>query len=166
MDEEDLFNDVTNEVTGTGYTAGGAALGSKTLANTNNVVKFDAAALTAVQEIARIEREQSAFGNLTPQDALAVRRALVPVISLGLTATDALLAWEPGKPVPVEMLQLSTELGNLLTTAALHIKNDTAKLAIVIAIAAAQQAWQVAILTMQNGQEPEPTPALVGGATP
>ena len=127
------------------------------------LVKFDAAALTAVQEIARIEREQSAFGNLTPQDALAVRKALVPVISLGLTATDALLAWEPGQPVPVEMLQLSTELGNLLTTAALHIKNDTAKLALVIAIAAAQQAWQVAILTMQGGQEPELTPALVGG---
>jgi hypothetical protein len=127
------------------------------------LVKFDAAALTAVQEIARIEREQSALGNLAPADALAVRKALAPVISLGLTATDALLAWEPGQPVPPEMLKLSTELGALLTTAALRIKNDTAKLAIVIAIAAAQQAWQVAILTMQGGQAPELTPALVGG---
>jgi len=34
--------DVTNEVTGTGYTAGGATLASKTLTNTLNVVKFDA----------------------------------------------------------------------------------------------------------------------------
>ena len=127
------------------------------------LVKFDATALTAVQEIARIEREQSALGTLTPQDALAVRKALAPVISLGLTATDALLAWTPGEPVPPEMLTLSTELGRLLTTAALHIKNDTAKLAIVIAIAAAQQAWQVAIVTMQGGQAPEMTPALVGG---
>jgi len=128
------------------------------------LVKFDAAALTAVQEIARIEKEQSALGNLPPQDALAVRKALVPVIHLGQTATAALLAWEPGQPVPPEMLTLSTELGNLLTSVALHIKNDTAKLAIVIAIAAAQQAWQVAILTMQGGQDPDLTPALVGGA--
>jgi hypothetical protein len=43
QDDHDFFNDVTNEVTGTGYTAGGATLGSKTLANTNNVCKFDAA---------------------------------------------------------------------------------------------------------------------------
>lgn len=34
--------DVTNEVTGAGYTAGGAALATKTLANTLNVIKFDA----------------------------------------------------------------------------------------------------------------------------
>jgi len=34
--------DVTNEVTGTNYTAGGAALATKTLTNTLNVVKFDA----------------------------------------------------------------------------------------------------------------------------
>jgi hypothetical protein len=129
------------------------------------LVKFDAASLTAVQEIARIEKEQSALGYLAPADALVVRKALAPVISLGQTATDALVAWEPGRPVPLEMLKLSTELGNLLTTAALHIKNDTAKLAIVIAIAAAQQAWQVAILTMQGGQAPELTPALVGGTT-
>jgi hypothetical protein len=128
------------------------------------LVKFDAAALTAVQEIARIEKEQSAAGTLTPQEALAVRKALVPVISLGQTATAALIAWEPGQPVPPEMLQLSTELGKLLTTAALHIKNDTAKLAVIVAIAAAQQAWQVAILTMQGGQEPDLTPALIGAS--
>ena len=38
-------SDVTNEVTGTGYTAGGATLGSKTLDYTagTNVIKFDAA---------------------------------------------------------------------------------------------------------------------------
>jgi len=34
--------DVTNEVVGDGYTAGGAALAGKSLANTLNVVKFDA----------------------------------------------------------------------------------------------------------------------------
>lgn len=129
------------------------------------LIKFDAAALTAVQEIARIEREQSAAGNLTPQEALAVRKALVPVIALGQSATDALIAWQPGQPVPPDMLKLSTELGALLTSAALHIKNDTAKLAVLVAIAAAQQAWQVAIVVMEGGQAPELTPALVGATT-
>jgi hypothetical protein len=44
QDTHDFFDDVTNEVAnGNGYTSGGATLGSKTLANTNNVVKFDAA---------------------------------------------------------------------------------------------------------------------------
>lgn len=43
QDTHDFFDDVTNEITGTGYTAGGATLGTKTLASTNNVVKFDAA---------------------------------------------------------------------------------------------------------------------------
>ena len=32
--------DVTNEVSGTGYSSGGATLSTKALANTNNVVKF------------------------------------------------------------------------------------------------------------------------------
>ena len=34
--------DVDNEVSGTGYTAGGATLANKSLSNTNNVVAFDA----------------------------------------------------------------------------------------------------------------------------
>ncbi len=38
--------DVTNEVTGAGYTAGGQALASKTISNTNNVVTLDAADVT------------------------------------------------------------------------------------------------------------------------
>ena len=45
QDTHDYFNDVTNEVTGTGYTAGGDTLGSKTqtyTAGTNKWV-FDAA---------------------------------------------------------------------------------------------------------------------------
>jgi hypothetical protein len=45
QDTHDYFNDITNEVTGTGYTAGGATLGSKTEAYTagTNTYTFDAA---------------------------------------------------------------------------------------------------------------------------
>jgi hypothetical protein len=45
MDTHDFFNDVTNEITGTGYTAGGATLASKTVTydSTDNEGVFDAA---------------------------------------------------------------------------------------------------------------------------
>lgn len=43
QDTDDFFNDVTNEVTGTNYTAGGATLASQTLTRSTNTVTFDAA---------------------------------------------------------------------------------------------------------------------------
>lgn len=44
QDVHDFFNDVTNEVSGTGYTAGGASLANKTVTadNTDNEGVFDA----------------------------------------------------------------------------------------------------------------------------
>lgn len=44
-DLHDFFDDITNEVVGTGYTAGGETLASKTLTqdNTNDQATFDAA---------------------------------------------------------------------------------------------------------------------------
>ncbi|HEX8609330.1 MAG TPA: hypothetical protein VF679_11875 [Pedobacter sp.] len=44
QDAHDFFDDVTNEVTGTGYTAGGATLANKTVTadNTDNEGVFDA----------------------------------------------------------------------------------------------------------------------------
>lgn len=43
QDAHDFFNDITNEVTGTGYTAGGATLGSPSFSYTgaSNVWAFD-----------------------------------------------------------------------------------------------------------------------------
>lgn len=48
QDTHDYFNDVTNEVTGTGYTAGGNTLASKTITydDANNVIVLDAADTT------------------------------------------------------------------------------------------------------------------------
>jgi hypothetical protein len=45
FDAHDFFDDVTNEITGTGYTAGGATLGSQTITldTTNDRLVFDAA---------------------------------------------------------------------------------------------------------------------------
>ena len=48
QDNHDYFNDVTNEVTGTGYTAGGATLASKTstYSGGSNTLALDAADVT------------------------------------------------------------------------------------------------------------------------
>ncbi|HKQ24107.1 MAG TPA: hypothetical protein VJT81_06660 [Burkholderiales bacterium] len=43
QDTHDFFDDATNEVTGTNYTAGGATLGSVTLTRSTTTVTFDAA---------------------------------------------------------------------------------------------------------------------------
>jgi len=43
QDTHDYFDDITNEVTGTGYTAGGATLGTKTNTVSAKVTTFDAA---------------------------------------------------------------------------------------------------------------------------
>lgn len=43
QDTHDFFDDLTNEVTGTNYTAGGATLGSVTLTRSTTTVTFDAA---------------------------------------------------------------------------------------------------------------------------
>jgi len=42
----DFFNDITNEVTGTNYTAGGAEITSKTLTESSGTVTFDGADVT------------------------------------------------------------------------------------------------------------------------
>lgn len=44
QDTDEFFSDATNQITGTGYTAGGATLANKTLGYTagTNVIKFDA----------------------------------------------------------------------------------------------------------------------------
>ena len=49
QDTNAFFSDVTNEVTGTNYTAGGAAIGSKTLTRSTTTVTFDGADVTWLQ---------------------------------------------------------------------------------------------------------------------
>jgi hypothetical protein len=46
QETHDYFDDITNEVSGTGYTAGGATLASKTNTETTRVTTFDAADTT------------------------------------------------------------------------------------------------------------------------
>lgn len=74
QDTHDYFNDVTNEVSATGYTAGGATLANKANSNTNNVVSFDADDVT--------------WSNST----ITARRA-VYYDSTGTSSTSALLWW-------------------------------------------------------------------------
>ena len=79
------------------------------------LVKFDAAALTAVQTIAGVEKQLSALGKLTSAQSLQIRLELAPVIDAGVLATQALLVWQPGQVTPSALLDLSVRLSALLT---------------------------------------------------
>jgi hypothetical protein len=75
---DDFFNDVTNEVTGTNYTAGGATLASKTLNLSAGVVTFDAADVTI---------SQSGAG-------FSTGRVIVLYKSTGTASTSPLIAFD------------------------------------------------------------------------
>lgn len=49
QDTHDFFDDLTNEVTGTNYTAGGAAIASQTVTRSTNTVTFDGADIVWTQ---------------------------------------------------------------------------------------------------------------------
>lgn len=74
----DFFDDITNEVTGTNYTAGGAALASKTLNLASGTVTFDAADQTILQNA----------GGFTTG-----RRLIMYVDTAGAASTDPLIAF-------------------------------------------------------------------------
>ena len=77
QDAHDFFNDVTNEVTGTGYTAGGATLGSPTFSYTgaSNTFAFDGADVS------------------WPTSTITARYAIVYDSTPGTAATNPLIGY-------------------------------------------------------------------------
>jgi hypothetical protein len=78
QDTHDFFDDTTNEVVGTGYVAGGAALGSKTLTYTGatNKIKLDAADTTWATS------------------TITARTAVVRCAQTGVSSTEPLIGYE------------------------------------------------------------------------
>lgn len=76
QDDDEDFADVDNEVSGTGYTAGGATLGSQTVTkdNTDNEGVFDGA-------------------DVTWSSSTITARAAIPYKSTGTPANDLLIAY-------------------------------------------------------------------------
>jgi hypothetical protein len=77
QDTHHFFSDVTNEITGTGYTAGGATLGSKTST-------YD----TATDQI-RLDAADTSWASST----LTARRAVVWNDTAGASTTDPVMGW-------------------------------------------------------------------------
>lgn len=71
----DFFNDVTNEVAGTGYSAGGVTLSSRTLAIVSSTLQFDAA--------------DPSWTTAT----FTARRAVVWFDTAGASSADPLFGW-------------------------------------------------------------------------
>lgn len=96
QDAHDYFNDVTNEVTGTGYTAGGATLASKTVTYTagTNTQAFDAADVTWAA--ATITARYAVIYDATP--GTAATNPLIGYVDFGAdvssTAGDFTITWD------------------------------------------------------------------------
>lgn len=116
-------------------------------------VKFDVGCLTAVQAIALVEKDLSSLNLLTPAQALAVRKAMTPVIDLGAKATDALIAWKPGDTTPAVLLELSIKLTDLTNTIVGMLPDGDAKAKLLTAVTLAQSAWAsiMQALALQGG---------------
>lgn len=109
------------------------------------MVKFDAGCLTAVQTVALVEKDLSILGLLTPTQSLAIRKALSPVIEIGIKATDALMAWKPGHATPTALLELSIKLTDLTNTVIATLPDGEAKSKLLSAMSLAQTAWSAVI---------------------
>jgi hypothetical protein len=77
QDTHDFFDDVTNEVIGTGYTAGGATLGTKTST-------YD----TATDQI-RLDAADTTW----PSSTITARRAVIWNDTAGAASTDPVMGW-------------------------------------------------------------------------
>lgn len=89
----DYFNDITNEVTGTGYTAGGATLGTKTVTQSTTTYTFDAA--DTVWTTATVTARYAIVYDATP--GTAATNPLIGYIDFGAdvtaTAGDFTIVW-------------------------------------------------------------------------
>jgi|SRR6478609_1111764 len=89
----DYFNDITNEVTGTGYTAGGATLGSKTVTQSTTTHTFDAA--DTVWTTSTITARYAIIYDATP--GTAATNPLIAYVDFGAdvssTAGDFTITW-------------------------------------------------------------------------
>jgi hypothetical protein len=98
QDTHDYFNDITNEITGTGYTAGGATLGSKTVTYTSgtNTQAFDAADTTWTTST--LTARYAIIYDATP--GTAATNPLIGYVDFGgdvsTTADTFTIAWNAG----------------------------------------------------------------------
>ena len=122
-------------------------------ARTHQVLtRFDATALAAVSSIGQVERSLSSVGQLTPQQSLSIRQKLRPVIDCGLRATAALQRWQPGQPVPTDLIDLSRWIGELLADVVKILPPSEAQAQLLAAIAVAQAAWMDILRIIVGGQ--------------
>lgn len=98
QDAHDYFNDITNEVVGTGYTAGGATLASKTVTYTaaTNTQAFDAA--DVVWPASTITARYAIIYDATP--GTAATNPLIGYVDFGAdvssTSGDFTISWAAG----------------------------------------------------------------------
>ena len=95
QDTDIFFSSATNEATGTGYTAGGATLGTKTLTYTagTNVIAFDAA-----DTVWTTSTITARYAVIYKDTGVAATSPLIAYVDFGVdessTAADFTIAWD------------------------------------------------------------------------
>jgi hypothetical protein len=95
FDTHDYFNDVTNEVVGTGYTAGGATLASKTITTTAANSWATARANSTAYALNAVVRPSTGNGFLYQASTAGTSAASPPTYPtvVGQTVTDGSVVW-------------------------------------------------------------------------
>lgn len=104
LDTHEFFSDVTNEITGTGYTSGGATLGSKTITYTAANSWSPAAATTTAYVVGDIVRPSTGNGHLYRCIVAGTSGGSAPTWPTvsGQTVTDGTVTWaEIGRGITV-----------------------------------------------------------------
>ena len=109
------------------------------------LVKADYALYQAVKAISDTEIVLARAGMLTPAQSLRINEALLPAAKLGLEATQALRAWQPGQPLPPQLPRLVRELGDISKIVVETAAKPEARAGLLEKIALAQQAVLVVL---------------------
>jgi hypothetical protein len=109
------------------------------------LVKADYTLYQSVKAISDTEIVLSRAGMLTPAQSLRINEALLPAAKLGLEATQALRAWQPGQPLPPQLPRLVRELGDISRIIVETAAKPEARAGLLEKVALAQQAVLVVL---------------------
>jgi hypothetical protein len=104
------------------------------------LAKADYALYQSVKAISDTEIVLSRAGALTPAQSLRINEALLPAAKLGMEATQALRAWQPGQPLPPQIPRLVKELGDVSRVIVEIVAQPEARAGLLEKVGLAQQA--------------------------
>ena len=107
------------------------------------LIKTDFTLYQSVKAISDVEIVLAQAGKLTPAQSLRINQALLPAAKLGLEATKAIEAWQPGQMAPESMQRLVWALGDVTKVIIDIVADPGSKAALLEKVALSQQAAMI-----------------------